>query len=114
MPYEHDELNKRSAQRRAYALKRKKMQQRRRVRTIVTLVAILAVCGLIGGVLLLRDDNTPTEPSIQATQPPVTTVPPDTRPQEPQTVINLTFGGDVNITDASVAAGEQGGYYNYS
>ena len=114
MPYEHDELNKRSAQRRAYALKRKKMQQRRRVRTIVTLAAILAVCGLIGGVLLLRGDDTPTEPSIQATQPPVTTVPPETQPQEPQTVINLTFGGDVNITDASVAAGEQGGYYNYA
>ncbi len=114
MPYEHDELNKRSAQREAYARKRKALQRRRRVRTVVSFVAILAVCGLIGGVLLFRGNDSPTEPSIQATQPPVTTVPPETEPAEPQTVINLTFGGDVNITDASVAAGEQGGYYNYT
>ena len=44
----------------------------------------------------------------------MTTVPAPTQPKEPQTVINLTFGGDVNITDQSVAAGEKGGYYNYT
>ena len=114
MPYEHDELNKRSAQREAYARKRRAMQKRRMVRSIVTLVAILIVCGIIGGVLLSRSSDTPTEPTLQQTQPPVTTLPPETQPQEPETVIKLTFGGDVNITDASVAAGEQGGYYNYT
>lgn len=114
MPYEHDEMKKRAAQRQAYQRKRKAMRRRRQIRTIVTLAAILAVCGLMAGVLLLRGDDTPTEPSVQTTLPPVTTVPPETEPREPQTVINLTFGGDVNITDASVAAGEQGGHYNYS
>jgi poly-gamma-glutamate synthesis protein (capsule biosynthesis protein) len=114
MPYEHDELNKRAAQREAYARKRKAMQRRRKIRSIVTLVAILAVCGLIVGVLLLRQDNNPTDPTLQTTLPPVTTAPAETLPQEPQTVINLTFGGDVNITDASVAAGQKDGAYNYA
>jgi poly-gamma-glutamate synthesis protein (capsule biosynthesis protein) len=114
MPYEHDELNKRAAQREAYARKRKAMQRRRKIRSIVTLVAILAVCGLIVGVLLLRQENNPTDPTLQTTLPPVTTAPAETLPQEPQTVINLTFGGDVNITDASVAAGQKDGAYNYA
>jgi poly-gamma-glutamate synthesis protein (capsule biosynthesis protein) len=114
MPYEHDELNKRAAQREAYARKRKAMQRRRKIRSIVTLVAILAVCGLIVGVLLLRQENNPTDPTLQTTSPPVTTAPAETLPQEPQTVINLTFGGDVNITDASVAAGQKDGAYNYA
>lgn len=114
MPYDHDELNKRAAQREAYARKRKAMQRRRKIRSIVTLVAILAVCGLIVGVLLLRQENNPTDPTLQTTLPPVTTAPAETLPQEPQTVINLTFGGDVNITDASVAAGQKDGAYNYA
>ena len=114
MPYEHDELNKRAAQREAYARKRKAMQRRRKIRSIVTLVAIVAVCGLIVGVLLLRQENNPTDPTLQTTLPPVTTAPAETLPQEPQTVIDLTFGGDINITDASVAAGQKNGYYDYA
>ena len=114
MPYEHDELNKRAAQREAYARKRKAMQRRRKIRSIVTLVAIVAVCGLIVGVLLLRQENNPTDPTLQTTLPPVTTAPAETLPQEPQTVIDLTFGGDINITDASVAAGQKDGAYNYA
>lgn len=114
MPYEHDEMNKRVTQRKAYAQKRRAIQRRRAIRSMVTLVAILVVCGIIGGVLLWRTGSDPTEPSLETTLPPVTTLPPETQPQEPQTVINLTFGGDVNITDLSVAAGEQGGYYNYT
>ena len=114
MPYEHDELNKRAAQREAYARKRKAMQRRRKIRSIVTLVAIVAVCCLMAGVLLLRQEDAPTDPTLQTTLPPVTTAPAETLPQEPQTVIDLTFGGDINITDASVAAGQKNGYYDYA
>ena len=114
MQNQHDELNKRVSQRAAYARKRRAMQKRRMLRNIITLVLLLAVSGIIVGVLVSRSGEEPSQPTLNTTLPPVTTLPPQTQPLEPETVINLTFGGDLNITDASVAAGEQGGYYNYT
>lgn len=113
MPYEHDEMNKRVSQREAYARKRRAAQKRRAVRNVAVLAAIVLVSCVIIGVLVGRS-QTPQDPTLSTTLPPVTTVPAPTQPKEPQTVINLTFGGDVNITDQSVAAGEKGGYYNYT
>ena len=113
MPYEHDEMNKRVSQREAYARKRRAAQKRRAVRNVAVLAAIVLVSCVIIGVLVGRS-QTPQDPTLSTTLPPVTTIPVPTQPKEPQTVINLTFGGDVNITDQSVAAGEKGGYYNYT
>lgn len=113
MPYEHDELNKRVAQRREYERKRRAAQKRRAIRNTIALAAIVIVCCVIVGVLISRSEP-PEDPTISTTVPPVTTLPPETQPKEPQTVINMTFGGDVNITDLSVAAGWQGGSYDYT
>ncbi len=113
MPYEHDELNRRSRERQEYARRRRAIQKRRTVRSLIVLAAIAAVSAVVIGVLVSRSQP-PEEPTLNTTLPPVTTLPTDPKPTEPETVINLTFGGDVNITDASVEAGAQGGYYNYT
>ena len=113
MPYENDELNKRAAQRREYARKRQAAQKRRAIRNVLALAAIVIVCCVIIGVLVSRTE-TPEDPTISTTLPPVTTLPPETKPNTPETVIKLTFGGDVNITDASVAAGLINGNYNFT
>lgn len=113
MPYEHDEMNKRVSQREAYARKRRAAQKRRAVRNVAVLAAIVLVSCVVIGVVISRSQQ-PEDPTLGTTLPPVSTVPTPTRPKEPETVIKLTFGGDVNITDLSVAAGEKGGYYNYT
>ena len=113
MPYEHDEMNKRVAQRREYARKRQAERKRRAIRNGFAFAAILLVCCVIVGVLVSRSE-TPEDPTVSTTLPPVTTVPPATQPKEPETVIHLTFGGDLNVTDLSVAAGLQGGSYDYT
>lgn len=113
MPYEHDEMNKRVSQREAYARKRRAAQKRRAVRNVAVLAAIVLVSCVVIGVAISRSQQ-PEDPTLSTTLPPVTTVPAPTQPKEPETVIKLTFGGDVNITDLSVAAGEKGGYYNYT
>ncbi len=77
-------------------------------------LAVLAVCLLVGIVLLIR--NIPSAPSA-STPPAQTTLPPQTAaptaPAEPQTVIKLSFGGDLNVTDKVVASGAQNGKYDY-
>ena len=113
MPYEHDEMNKRVAQRQEHARKRQAERKRRTIRNGLVFAAILLVCCVIVGVLARRSE-TPEDPTISTTLPPVTTVPPVTQPKEPETVIRLTFGGDLNVTDLSVAAGLQGGSYDYT
>ncbi len=113
MSYEHDELNRRTRERQEYARKRRAAQKRRTVRSLIVLAVIVAVCALVIGVLVGRDRE-PQEPAVSTTAPPVTAAPTVPKPTEPETVIRLTFGGDLNVTDASVGAGAQGGFYNYT
>ena len=125
-----DELNRRTQRREIIARQRMLQRKRRRILQIVAAGAIAAVCLLIVGVLVFRGVDSgpssadtqpstaaPTQPTTQPTAPP-TTAPtqPSTAPtpMEPETVIQLAFGGDLNITDASIAAGEQGGRYDYT
>ncbi len=111
MENEHDERSRRRAQREAYARKRA-AKRRHRLRVTATLTALGAVCAVMIGVSVHRArENAPTEPP--QTEPPVTTAPPVTQPQEGETVIRLTFGGDVRVTDASVAAGLSDGGYDF-
>ena len=115
MAYEYNEQNnpelrlKRQQQRQAIA-----RRQQRFLRWFcggcVGLVAMLVLC-----IVLVRScaqAPTPTEPIQTTTLPPQTTAP--TAPQEGQTVITIVAGGDVNVTDNVVAAGEQNGKYDYS
>ena len=113
MPYEHDEMNKRVAQRREYAQKRRAAQRLRAIRNVTVFAAVLLVSCLVIGVLV--DRSKPQEdPILSTTLPPVTVAPQPNRPLQPKTVINLTFGGDLNVTDASVQAGLVNGNYDYS
>lgn len=111
MAYEHDELNKRRQKRDAIARKRRAMR-RWKLRMGLIIGSILLVCCVVIGVLIARnvDIPEPTEPTIQ-TQPPQTQPP---APTEPETVITMTFGGDLNITDLTVATGDQNGGYDYT
>ena len=113
MPYETDEMNKRVAQRREYAQKRRAAQRLRAIRNVTVFAAVLLVSCLVIGVLV--DRSKPQEdPILSTTLPPVTVAPQPNRPLQPKTVINLTFGGDLNVTDASVQAGLVNGNYDYS
>ncbi len=97
-------------------------QRRRRqqmLRRRMAFVAIAAVSLLIICVLLLRGCSKGEEPALSVpptttTLPPATTVPTPTEPADPETVITLIAGGDINITDKAVASGQTAGGYDYT
>ncbi len=127
MPYEFDEMNHRARQRDAHEIHKKLQQKRAKTLRLVTLCAILSVCLLVLIVVAVRSgdpgasvpDSTTTAPLQTTTAP---TLPPETSaaptaptaPTNPETVIRLIFGGDLNITDKVVAAGESNGSYDYT
>ena len=97
--------------------RRTRSRQRRRrqpSRLPLLLAAILSVAVLIAAtvllVLLLQPgaEPTPTQSTTAQTQP---TAP---QPTQPNTTITLAFGGDLNITDNVVSAGDFLNYYDYT
>lgn len=117
MAYEHDELNQRQQQRRLQQQREKAKRRAQRKRRWIALSVALVVL-LIAVVLIVRgcSEETPqgTSPSTgPSTQLPPTTSPP-TKPTEPETVITLVAGGDLNVTDQVVASGWQEGGYDYT
>ena len=99
MAYDADEIRQRQLRRRQ-ELKQKQIRKRRKIRRISLLVlAVAAVFGL-GALItsLTRHVSTP-EPTEASTAPTtaINTI------EEPETVITLAFGGDVNITDKVVS-----------
>lgn len=111
MAFESEEIRKRQ-QRRNQDKKRRRNQQLRQQRKLImgliVAAVILALCGLL--ILLLQPGSqpAPTEPSTESTPPA------QTQPTDPQTVINIAFGGDLNVTDKVVAAGANGSGYDYT
>lgn len=73
----------------------------RSMKIVAILVPIVALCVVIG-VLLLRPSNQ-TSPEPTASTEPI-----------PDTVIHLVAGGDLNITDKTVASGANAGGYDYT
>lgn len=126
MAYEFDEMNHRARDRERAQQQRLFMQRRQRILRLITLGLILTVVLVMLAVLLVRsgkDDPTAnhstapsqtTRPSATTTAPPTTSGTVSTAPTEPETVITLVFGGDVNVTDKLVAAGENDGKYDYT
>ncbi len=117
MSQEFDQLNSRKAQRYSRQQARLARQQRSR-RNLIIGLCLFAVIVLVAGVLLWRN----WEPAPQVQVPSGTTGPSSTAPSTaplptqplgPETVITLTAAGDLNITDLSVAAGEQNGVYDF-
>ena len=121
MDYEYDEYNPRPRQKRDAGEIRRQMQHKRdNALRLMMLCAILVVCLLVLVVVILRsgqnDPSADQSTTQSTTAPTATTLPPTdpTAPTEPETVINLVFGGDLNITDKVVAAGENGAGYDYT
>ena len=99
---------------------RRRAQKRAAVGRRVTFLAIAAVSILVLGVTVLRGCQNADDPTLSTTVPPVTTLPPvattpgPTEPAEPETVITIIAGGDINITDKVVASGQASGGYDYT
>ena len=73
---------------------------------LITLGILLIVGGVVGAALLgwiQIPGLTPQDPGTQLPEN-----------QQPDTVIHIVAGGDLNVTDKSVSAGLTGGGYNYS
>jgi len=119
MAFDMDELNKRRQKRRELKDQSEKKQKKQTL-VMIGIVAflIIAIAGVLVFLLISQRGNTPQSPettqglqSRPETLPP-TTEPPTTRP--PDTVIHLAAGGDLNITDKVVAAGNVSSGYDYS
>ncbi len=119
MAFDMDEWNKRRQKRRDLKAQSEK-QQKKQTLILIGIVVFLIVAIACVLVFLLLGQKNKTMQTPQATQStqlrpetePPTTEPPTTRP--PDTVIHFAAGGDLNITDKVVAAGNVGDGYDYS
>lgn len=111
MAFENEQIRKRQRRRNYDRQQRQKQQQQQKRRILIGLIAaavVLALCGLVILLLQPAPPPAPTEPTVEST------LPSQTAPTEPQTVIHLAFGGDLNITDNVVSSGATGNGYDYS
>lgn len=110
MTSEHEKTRQRQLRRREEDKKRRQQQKLQRRKTLLGLIAAAAVLGLCALVIVLAR-HTSTQPPSEVT---IETAPPaETRPITGETVIHLAFGGDLNITDKTVAAGSTADGYDY-
>lgn len=113
MAYEYDELNRGENWHRRHA---RQQAHRRRVMTfaVVLAVSLLVLCVVVFRSCQRQDPTLSTQPGTSAPTVPMPSTPAATQPLEPQTVITLVAGGDLNITDKTVASGESHGQYDYT
>lgn len=112
MSFEMEEMNKRRQERKDRENERLHQARMLRIRLLFAVV-ILLVCGtIIVAVGFGGSVEKPAETTVATTLPPETTQPVETEPFSPTTVITLAAAGDLNITDAVVAAG--GMNYDYT
>ena len=116
MALEDDELNKRREERRQeqrFLAKQQKWLKIGLIVTAATMILCAAALLITQGLVRLPDSG---DPDLESTTP-VTTVPPTTKepaPTEPDTVIHFVAGGDLNITDKTVASGTAVSGYDYT
>ena len=106
-----DEMNRRRQERQQRQKERLQQEHQTRVRLLIAL-AVLLLCGILIAVVGFGSRTEKPKETIAATTQPAVTQPVQTEPQSPTTVITLAAAGDLNITDAVVAAG--GAAYDYS
>ena len=114
MAFEDEELNKRREERRQeqrFLAKQQRFLKIGIVMTAVTLVFCAAALLIANGIV-----NAPEKPQLSA--PPTTTAsqPTETEPAPtvPDTVIHIVAGGDLNVTDKTVASGTAVSGYDYT
>ena len=116
MALEDDELNKRREERRQeqrFLAKQQKWLKIGLIVTAATMILCAAALLITQGLVRLPDSG---DPDLESTTP-VTTVPPTTTepaPPAPDTVIHFVAGGDINVTDKTVAAGTAVSGYDFT
>lgn len=110
---DENELNKRREERtreRQFMSRQRLLMKVGLIITGVTFVCCMAALLVTYGII---SSKRPVEekPTVQATQPPVQTVP---QPTRPDTVIHFIAGGDLNVTDRAVASGAVGSGFDYT
>ena len=117
MALDRDELNRR---RKAREEKRKKAQRLMRIRLIL---AILVLVGCGAGIFYMVSNADKPAASVEAIVPDVVeTEPPETEAPAEETKnweqapvkVKLVAGGDLNVTDQVVWAGQEGGEFDYT
>lgn len=108
MAFEHEELNRRREQRAKERAARARRTLALRIGMAVTAITLIccALAVLIARGILLPDPEVPS-----------TTLPPETTQavvHQPDTVIHFVAGGDVNVTDKTVASGTSINGYDYT
>ena len=101
--------------RRAWHRKEARRREIRRRRLSFLLIAAISL--LVLTVVLLRgcrQAQIPPATTPPTTMPATTVLPTPTEPPEPETVITLIAGGDINITDKVVASGQNALGYDYT
>lgn len=112
MSFEMEELNRRRQEREERQNARLRREKQMKVRLLAAL-AVLVLCGVLilsfslGSRMDFTRETTPSTTIPATTEPTV-----QTELREPTTVITLAAAGDLNVTDAVVAAG--GANYDYT
>lgn len=108
VPYEYDRTRARQLHRREVEKQRREQQKLMRRKLLLGIVAAVVIVGLCLLVTaLVRHTAEDDPPEVQSTPAP-------TQPTEPETVITVAFGGDLNVTDRVVASGASEQGYDYT
>ena len=110
MVQDHDITRQRQQRRRTIQKKKQRRMLRFRRQALSLLIALMVIATAYGGTMLLIDQFRPAQ-QPEVTTPTVST---PVLTDKPDTVIHLAFGGDLNITDNTVAAGQKGDGYDYT
>ena len=120
MAQDRDELNKRRQAREEQRRKRKKAQRLMRIRLIAAALVLIA-CGA-GIYYMIGNADKPavsveaTLPEVEETEAPETEAPTERTANLEQAPVRvkLVAGGDLNVTDQVVWAGQEGGEFDYT
>ena len=108
----HDnDFTRQRQQRRRSRQKQKQKRQHRFKRHFLSLLIVLAVIITAGTGTALLMKQLSLDSNSSPTEPTVPTVPVSPKPN---TVIHLAFGGDLNVTDQTIAAGMKGDRFDYT
>ena len=120
MAIDPEELNQR---RKAREEQRKKRRRAKRLMILRLVIAALVLAGCGFGIYrMVQTTGEPiqttlaTQPEVEETELPATEAPAEARLDQdlPPVTINLVAGGDLNVTDKVIWAGQEGGEFNYT
>lgn len=112
MPFEMDDMNRRRQERDQRQKERLQQEKKMKARLTVAVIVLVLCATFITTVSLINKPAKANQETTAATTGPVVTQPVETEVLEAQTVVRFAAAGDLNITDAVVAAG--GPAYDYT